>query len=610
MEELSLSPRRQTSSLHSSDYNTLKHVSESHSGTFLEQNYLRVLALRVGDGYPKILSIFFLAAVIACMNHFIFAHFDGMAPGNHTDQFWVTVLKNVFPTAVGFLLSMSLKLCLAQVALYHIRLNSYPLDLVNLTTSPPGILNTLSILFKSSMRMAVVCFALLAILTQAVTLTSVFAPATLAVVAAPSRMQTLAIPTIDFNVVDTTESSIYVEIPVSEHPTDPAMTITLDFLDSSQKWRQLILRASSSNIAPTWDPPVGCGSACSYSFTYFAPALNCTNISKQDIWPNGPSTNDSGLDFPTQSTSNFYYYNSTASSIFDLDVIYMPDFNTTTLEHSLKNLTAVSDPNQWSPAGARCSYQNATYEASTHFLNNTQFSSTRVKEWHGQIGSPGLPAGVAALGDSITNMTMAYCSIAGFFSEILVGATQYEPNLIIDIDGVSALFTQLFVLAEYAPTDKINITSYDPSSGVDEATTVTTFSLSPTLAGDLAAGLHELLGNVTLAFVNEQMATTYANVTTIPDNTEYQYVGWRLGLIYGIAFSGSLTLVAYGLFCLQKNGESVIFDLKHILEMTATSTRLHESAVRPEFGSTLVRGISFPDADEKQSKRMVLDVID
>ena len=69
----------------------------------------------VKGGYMSILLLFLLAVLIACMNHVLFSHLDGTEPRSHTSQFWVTVLKNVFPTTVSFLLFVNLKNCLLQV---------------------------------------------------------------------------------------------------------------------------------------------------------------------------------------------------------------------------------------------------------------------------------------------------------------------------------------------------------------------------------------------------------------------------------------------------------------------------------------------------------------
>ncbi|KAE9394327.1 hypothetical protein BT96DRAFT_978567 [Gymnopus androsaceus JB14] len=511
-------------------------------------------------GYITIISLFLIAVLTASINHVIFSRIDGELTGSHTSQFWVSTLKNVFPSAVALQLIVVLKCCLSQVALYRIRLGSYPISLVSLMASEPSFCSTISILFKSSMRASILGFVLLAAITQAATLTSIFIPGTLTVTQSPSVTTSLGIPTIDFNVVDPTTSSL-----ITVETDDPP---TLSFQASSPRWQQLILRAASEGVAPTWDVPSGCGISCNYTFTYSAPAVSCTALSREDIWPGG-GTNTTGslLAFPLNSTlptlpdsslNEYFFYNSTYAfttpdennpnvSLSTLDVIYIEGFNTT-LAESLSLSSQYPDPTQYNPLGTHCEYQNATYEATTVFSNNTQSSSTRVMQMTGS-----LPIG-------------------------------HDAD-----DSTQALNTPLFSL-----TSAIQNSSAEPG---ESATMYNAFffGLSPMLAGNLSSGIQDLLGNVTLAFVSEQMASTLATVTVTPNSTQYQYHAQKLGLIYGIVFGVSLMLVFYGLVCLRKNGSTAVFDLEHIVEMTSASKDLHESAVHPHFGSTPLEGVMLSD---------------
>ncbi|KAF5390818.1 hypothetical protein D9757_004519 [Collybiopsis confluens] len=447
------------------------------------------------------------------------------------------------------------------------------------------------------MRASAVCFAILAAITQAVTFILLFIPGTLAVVPALPHTKTLTVPSIDFNGINPMKSASFHYARTDILKGNSNIT-TLKFIEPSQKWRQLILQAASSHTAPSWDPPAACGFACSYSFSYLAPALNCTELSKLDIWPSGSNTSDSRLGFPlhhhhaTQDLSNsprYYFYNSTVGISSDepslpnitfptLDIIYIPYFN------SMQTALFQNDPETtrkaWSPRGVHCTFENATYEATAEFLNNTQRLNTRVNKWHGPLSLGPLPNLVYAGMDS-TNMTMASYSIVRSFSEILQGQMFYTPRLMqFNTSDTQALYTPLF-----------NLTSY-PANTPDleeEANLVlTTFSPSPSFGEDLSTGLRSLLGNVTLAFVNEQMATTNVAATVTPNSTRYQYISWKLCLVYGIVFGLSFWISVYGLFCLQKNGTLAVFDVQHILEMTVESTRMQESVGNPKVGFALV----------------------
>ncbi|KAE9394328.1 hypothetical protein BT96DRAFT_998619 [Gymnopus androsaceus JB14] len=467
------------------------------------------------------------------MNHVVFSRIDGELTGSHTSQFWISTLKNVFPSAVVLELLVVLKCCLSQVALYRIRLGSYPISLVSLMTSEPSFRGTLSMLFKSSMRASILWFVLLAAITQAVTLTSIFIPGTLTVNQSPTVTTSLYIPTIDFNTVDPTTSSLITE----------------------------------------------------------------------DIWPSGgTNTTDSLLAFPLNSTdlplNEYFFYNSSYAfttpdennpnvSLSTLDVIYMEGFNTTPAE-ALSLFSQYPDPTQYNPLGTHCEYQNATYEATTIFSNNTQSSSTRVMQMTGSLPI-GHDADGPHAGTNTTNMTLAFRSIAQAFSELLSGNAFFQANVSgLVTDSTQALNTPLFSL-----TSAIQNTT-EPGESVT-MNSVFFFGLSPSLAGNLSPGVQSLLGNVTLAFVSQQMGSTLANVTMTPNSTQYQYRARKLGLIYGIVFGVSLVLVLYGLMCLWKNGSTAVFDLEHIVEMTSASKGLHESAVHPRFGSTPVKGVMFSD---------------
>lgn len=69
-------------------------------------------------GYLTIISVFLIALLTAAMNHVVFSRIDGELTGSHTSQFWISTLKNVFPSAVVLELLVVLKCCLSQVVRY------------------------------------------------------------------------------------------------------------------------------------------------------------------------------------------------------------------------------------------------------------------------------------------------------------------------------------------------------------------------------------------------------------------------------------------------------------------------------------------------------------
>ncbi|KAE9399473.1 hypothetical protein BT96DRAFT_1019488 [Gymnopus androsaceus JB14] len=558
-----------------------------------------------------IIGVCFLGATLVALgNHVIFSRLNGTPTGDHTHQFWVSALKNVLPHVVILMLAVALKSSLSQMALYHIRARSYPLGLVNLLTSSPSALNTLHILFKSSMRLAILGFVVLAGISQGIAVTLMLIPGTLTVTDAPSLTKPIQIPTIDFNDVSPLSSSILGNSLVDGSGKEDFM---ITFVKSSQHWTQLATRAASSNVAPTWDAPAGCASACNYSFVYSAPALNCSELSKQYIWPNRTSDAQSLLQYGVYNASGTFlysfYYNSSFAiaaetgnpniSLPTLEVYYLEGYNNT-WPNNISNPADLPDH----PRGVHCDFLNATYEATTSFVNNTQTSTTQVREFTGSLLLPGLDGwslvpfytnSTPPLYQSKQNITFAFRSIVDAFATIMVGGLAMVPltGSSIDATTTQSLSTPLFNESSFALGA---LTDANPDI-------VETFSLSTIFQGNLSYGMQELFGNITLAFVNEQMAFTNVNATVTPGTLQYTYTPWKLWLIYGPVFGLSLIVAAYGLYCLHANGIPAAFDMEDIIEMTAVSSGIQTAALRPRFNMTPVKVRVF----DGHSTRFVLD---
>ncbi|KAF9072223.1 hypothetical protein BDP27DRAFT_1320596 [Rhodocollybia butyracea] len=538
------------------------------------------LPLHVGTkgttmGYFTILSCYIGAGVVAVINHIVFSKLNGTLTGDHTKQFWVSLLQNVFPTAVALVLFTSLKACLSQAALHRLCSGTHSVGLVSLITSPPGLLATLKILAKSGLRRRILELVILSGLAQAIAVTSIFIPGSLTIVSSPAQLRLLEIPTIDLNAVAPTSSSVN-KVDVIGVDLLPGGTNvqTLSFVSPSQRWTRLLGRSLLSSSAPTWDTPAGCEFSCNYSFSYTAPALNCTALSREDIWPNNNATSNSSLlQFPlfveesfnggnsSQPEPEFTYYLSSSGLPFSptFDLYYIECFN-------LSN---------YDPRGVRCLFQNATYEATTVFSPTGQTSTTRVIEWH-DSPDDSFPVvdNSTVLGATEVNVTMASLSIANVYAQMLNGSLAYIPEVALP-PPIQAFNTPLF-----------NLTS---SFSVELNSDEVVLSLSSDI-NNLTDGLQGLFQNSTLALVGEGAATMFVNVTVAQDSLQYQYHPRKLGLIYGIVFGVALLVVIDGLICLRANGTAANFDFQGIVEMTAESRGLHESAVLPHFADVPVRG--------------------
>ncbi|KAF9071297.1 hypothetical protein BDP27DRAFT_1502812 [Rhodocollybia butyracea] len=515
------------------------------------------LPLHVGTkgttmGYFTILSCYIGAGVVAVINHIVFSEIKETIMGNHTKQFWVSLLQNIFPTAVALLLFASLKTCLSQAALYRLRSDTHSVALVSLITSPPGFLTTLKILLKSSLRHRILEWVILSGMAQAIAVTSIFVPGSLTIVSNPAQSTLLETSTIDLNTVSPTSSTANsVKLVLSDG------TQKLIFGGPSPRWNRLLQQSLLSDNAPTWDTPAG-----------------------EEIWPNNNASSNSSLlgfpflldnpDNPSLPIQEFTIYLS--SSGFDkfsptFDLYYIEGFNSTYYLMAGPGLNL----SNYHPQGVHCGFQTATYEATTFISQGGQVSTTRVIEWSDSFPS-GESGSEPLLGTNVTNVTMALLSIASVYVQVLNGSLTFDgfPEIL----PIQALNTPLFNIT--------STTSFGSSPGF-------LLSLSSDV-GNLADGLQSLLGNSTLALVGEGIATTWVNATVVPDSLQYQYHPGKLALIYGIVFGVALLVVIDGLICLRANGTAANFDFQGIVEMTANSHGLHELAGLPEFADVPVRG--------------------
>ncbi|KAF9040330.1 hypothetical protein BDP27DRAFT_1435172 [Rhodocollybia butyracea] len=434
------------------------------------------------------------------------------------------------------------------MALYRLCSGTYSVGLVSLVTSSPGFLTTLKILVKSGHLRQVLEWVILAGMapSQAIAVTSIFVPGSLTIVSSPAQSALLEIQTIDLNTITPTSSSVYEG------------------------------QALLSGSAPTWDTPAGCGISCKYSFSYAAPALNCTALSREDIWPNNnASSNSSLLKFPFLVEEPGLIFNSSnVTTPFTTLQVPEPEFT-----YYLSSSGPPYDPTFDLYYIEECHI----YEATTSFSQNGQISTTHVIEWSDSF-NPNKDVGDSRetfLGSNVTNITMALLSISSVYAQVLNGNLTYFLKSGNELSPIQAFDTPLFNLTSFAA-----ITS-EPGQLKDSPGIL--LSLSSDVS-NLADGLQSLLGNSTLALVGEGTATTWVNATVVPDSFQYQYHPEKLGLIYGIVFGVALLVVVDGLICLWSNGTAANFDFQGIVEMTANSHGLHKSAVLPQFADVPVKG--------------------
>ncbi|KAF9072220.1 hypothetical protein BDP27DRAFT_1418143 [Rhodocollybia butyracea] len=205
-------------------------------------------------------------------------------------------------------------------------------------------------------------------MAQVIVVTSIFVPGSLTIVSSPAQSMLLEIPTIDLNAVAPALSSIDAVGTLITTLTD--VQEQLSFSNPSQRWSRLLGQSLLSSSAPTWDAPAGCELSCNYSFSYAAPALNCTALSREDIWPNNNASSNSSLlgfpswvevtfgDYPPQADPQFTYYSSSSGlpTSPTLDLYYIEGLNTSNLILFPSKALNIS---KYHPQGVHCRFQNA-----------------------------------------------------------------------------------------------------------------------------------------------------------------------------------------------------------------------------------------------------------
>lgn len=358
----------------------------------------------------------------------------------------------------------------------------------------------------------------------------------------------------------------------------------LDYLEPSGLFKQVIRSAATTNVASGWDAPEGeCSSAssCSYTFHYTAPALRCIDLSSGDIGngtdPNNGQTVAIDLNlWEWSSTSNFVVtYNATSN----LNRTISP-FTGVWEETYLYNLIVACNPHfgyynplapqnsELTPVGSSCVFWNATYSATTTFANNSQTTSAQILSYN----SPLSPSN---------------CTIDACFTDWDAGTTALSPdsNFALASRAMAETFVDLFLgnLTFYGHTgtflDEGDTTSaqYTPLFSINNTLDLWSFDMTAP-NGNLSQGLTDLFTNTTLAFISiasnltdplsPTTPTALAEMVVQPSYSQYNYVQWKLFLIYGIALLAVCVAAVYGLWCIKVDVHPTNMDFSEMVAAT------------------------------------------
>ncbi|KAF7290229.1 hypothetical protein MIND_01336500 [Mycena indigotica] len=479
-----------------------------------------------------------LAAAVAIAHHVFDSKLDGRAVDDTLSQSWAGRIEIGLATLFRFLFTFSIGVSACQMAWYYLRRKSWSLHDVDALLGSPSPFAIPRILTRTPL-MVIMWVALLG--SSAIT---ILAPS-LSTTTAPTAPMTLTVPTLN-----TTTDAIMTDIFSGFQGGYGAIT---------PEWDKAALTSLLSTETVGWPIPAGCSPACSYDFTYAAPALSC-----RDLAPNEISDNVEAHYRPI--ARNFTDPPTTYLLAYDVDMT-AAGYRKSALNLTMQNAWNVNNSLYtwtlaWLPynpinmagsttqlinaAGSFCTFMNATYSAATKYSNGTQTTSTKVVEWHN-------PLNLTYKRDTTT---------IDFFAGSADSKTMYGPgvgghvHLIAMADAISAhlagnvtsngrgTLTSTTLIPEtniFAPFDDSAILS-----GLNTTVGVTNVSLA----------LTQLVANATLGFVRLNTGKTQVSALVVSSSLHYVYHPTSLAATYAIGFGILLVLNVLGLFAIRTNGET------------------------------------------------------
>ena len=125
------------------------------------------------------------------------------------------------------------------------------------------------------LRFSALYVLLLAIIIQAFSLISVFAPNALSIMPAQPTSSVLSVPYLALDKIAIVDSSMTLGAIGREAP--------LTYVSPSTRFKSLVQYVLSKGIILPWSRPLGCGIACGYNMTYNGPAMRCRDIAASSI---------------------------------------------------------------------------------------------------------------------------------------------------------------------------------------------------------------------------------------------------------------------------------------------------------------------------------------
>ncbi|KAK0457199.1 uncharacterized protein EV420DRAFT_512846 [Desarmillaria tabescens] len=293
-------------------------------------------------------------------------------------------------------------------------------------------------------------------------------------------------------------------------------------------WERVLSRSFQSDTLIGWNAPGGCGSACNYTIEYVAPALQCSDISQDEILDDGDGS--SGPSNPSAVLQS--KYNTTDTPVYNASS--QIDVNGWNLTIAWRTY---HDSKGGIVEGVSCSLYNTTQQAIVSFINNTATISPSVISYDEPFSSSHQIIDCEASENSATPPTSRLFAGASYIvmmdwlcdqldGEILflnVGDKQWSSES-------KVLTSNLFSMNETAQTFSPNVPN-------------------------MARALEEILVNATIALISSREDTMMAEASVAQNQLVWVYHWQRLWIVYAVALVCTAACGVAGLACMVKNKE-------------------------------------------------------
>ncbi|KAJ7187903.1 hypothetical protein C8R46DRAFT_1241307 [Mycena filopes] len=464
----------------------------------------------------------FLAAVVAVLHHVFDAHLNGRTTLGTWTQTTSGRIEILLANAYKLFYTFSAGVSLCQLTWYSLRRT--PVSYL----WPPSRGPALTALPRPNIvsRMPLIVVMTSAILASPII--TILAPS-LNTHQASGTINTLTIPTLN-TTTDAVQNDFYLA-------TDSYGTVT-------ETWDKTALVALLSTEPVGWPMPEGCAPECSYSFTYVAPALRCTDLQPDQIADGvEPTYRFVPRTFQDPPAAYLLAYDALAvgagyqSSPLNFTVAntasHVTDQYTCTLAYVPYLASNAEDGALINAAGSVCTFYNATHVAKTHYFNGTQQSSVSVTEFHNPLNTtyrqqgfaPDLFAGSADRGVVFSPGVGSQVHLLAMADSL---TTHLAGNLIIGRFGAltsTTMLTETNIFEPYNVETLAQVGSANP--GMNTTAPVT----------NVSQALQDLLANATLGFVNLATGNTTVTASVLSATLIYTYNRTTLIATYGTSFA-------------------------------------------------------------------------